>query len=201
MNKSWDISYTCCLNQEIESWNHEFIRHIGVTLFERIKMSFEQRRKLLMKIMKCNVFGSQKPHGTCRLVPFVNHPLCRIPSISSGLKNGNDALAEDAASVRSLKKKLRVCEMQMHLWRMKINEKDEVWGKFVGQKTIEKLVGLNLLTCFTCAILCPVNPTRHDSEVLRLRTESLERLNLQIESERRDVGMPRRVPGFSLKFV
>ena len=96
-------------------------------------------------------------------------------------------------------KKLRVCGMQMQLWRMKINEKDEVWGKFVGQKPIAKLVGLNLLTCFTSAILCPVNPTRPDSEVLRLRTESLERLNLQIESERRDVGMPRRVPGFSLK--
>jgi len=37
----------------------------------------------------------------------------------------------------------------------------------------------------------PVNPTHH-SEALRLRTESLERLNLQIESERRDVGMLRR---------
>ena len=69
-----------------------------------------------MKIMKCNMFGSQKlPHGTCTLVPFANHPLCRIPSTSSGLKNGNDALAEDAASVRSLEKKLRVCGMQMQL--------------------------------------------------------------------------------------
>ena len=68
-------------------------------------------------------------------------------------------------------------------------------------EALSKLVGHNLLTCFTFAILCPVNPTRHDSEVLRLRTESLERLNLQIESERRDVGMPRRVPGFSLKMI
>lgn len=61
-----------------------------------------------MNMMQCNMFGSQTPMGPCILVPFANHIelhadwVCRIPLTSSGLKNGNDALAEDAESVRSL---------------------------------------------------------------------------------------------------
>lgn len=110
--------------------------------------------------------------------------VCRIPLTSSGLKNGNDALAEDA---EWLEKKLRVCGMQ--LWT-RINEQDKV----IPAQSFYLFHLCNPVSW--CVLMCPT----HDSEALRLRTESLECLNLKIESERRDVGML-RIPGFSLKSV
>lgn len=110
-----------------------------------------------MNMMQCNMFGSQKlPHGTCILVPFANHIELQIGCAGSPWHRV--AWRMEMMLLRKmqsqwgvwLEKKLRVCGMQ--LWRTRINEKDKVWGKFVGQKPIARFQ-LNISTCFTCAIL------------------------------------------------
>ena len=158
-------------------------------------MNFEQWRKLfIMNMMQCNMFGSQKlPHGTCIVVPFANHIELQIGCAGSPWHRV--AWRMEMMLLRKmqsqwgvwLEKKLRVCGMQ--LWT-RINEQDKV----IPAQSFYLFHLCNPVSW--CVLMCPT----HDSEALRLRTESLECLNLKIESERRDVGML-RIPGFSLKSV